>query len=87
MAGNVWEWTRSLWGQDSSKATFGYPYRVDDGRENVNAEGDVYRVVRGGSWALTIDYARCAARGRIHPVFIIDDNFGFRVVVVAAPVL
>ena len=88
MAGNVWEWTRSLWGKDYRKPDFVYPYNTDDGREDEAANDDVLRVVRGGSWANTIDYVRCAVRGRIHP----DDDFiagsdGFRVVLVAAPVL
>ena len=26
VAGNVWEWTSSLWGKDVSKPEFGYPY-------------------------------------------------------------
>ena len=43
-------------------------------------------MVRGGSWANTIDNARCAARNRNHPDNNINDNSGFRVVVVAAHV-
>ncbi|MGZ8250190.1 SUMF1/EgtB/PvdO family nonheme iron enzyme, partial [Methylomagnum sp.] len=30
MAGNVWEWTRSLWGRDFSKPDFAYPYEPTD---------------------------------------------------------
>ena len=26
MSGNVWEWTRSLWGEDFGKPAFTYPY-------------------------------------------------------------
>ena len=43
-------------------------------------------MVRGGSWANTIDNARCAVRNRNHPDNNINDNNGFRVVVVAAHV-
>jgi hypothetical protein len=32
MAGNVWEWTRSI-GEKIDGSVFGYPYRFDDGRE------------------------------------------------------
>jgi formylglycine-generating enzyme required for sulfatase activity len=86
MIGNVWEWTRSLWGKNWSKPDFGYPYDPDDRkREDLNAGNDVSRVVRGGSWYYDRDLARCAFRGKNLP----DDriaNIGFRVVVRSAPV-
>ncbi len=50
-AGNVWEWTRSLWGTDWKKPQFGYPYDSTDGRENLEAGSDILRVLRGGSCA------------------------------------
>jgi len=50
MAGNVWEWTRSLWGEDYSEPEFKYPYDPGDGRENLEASDDVDRVLCGGSW-------------------------------------
>jgi formylglycine-generating enzyme required for sulfatase activity len=71
MAGNVWEWTRSLY--------VGYLYNPMDGRENLNAVG--FRVVRGGSFAVDRSGARCALRGMVLPngSWI---NFGLRVCVV-----
>lgn len=43
MAGNVWEWTSSLY-ED-------YPYNEADGRERDTGDStDVLRVLRGGSW-------------------------------------
>ena len=71
MAGNVWEWTSSLYKP--------YPYDPKDGREAPEAKGS--RVVRGGSWLSDRASAASAVRGRSSP----DDRdyrYGFRVVVV-----
>ncbi len=73
MAGNVWEWTRSLW-------EFGYPYNPADGRENLEAGTDVLRVLRGGSFSDDGNLARCAIRFHYLP-WVGDFNFGFRLVV------
>ena len=37
MAGNVWEWTSSLWGKDVMNPEYKYPYDPADGRENLEA--------------------------------------------------
>jgi formylglycine-generating enzyme required for sulfatase activity len=62
MAGNVWEWTRSLWGKDWEKPDFKYPYNLEDGRENLKAGDDILRVVRGGAFNDHEGVVRCAAR-------------------------
>jgi formylglycine-generating enzyme required for sulfatase activity len=80
MAGNVWEWTRSLWGKEWGKPDFKYPYKPDDGRENLEAGSDVMRVLRGGSWFYDQRYARCASRYRSIPGGF-GNLVGFRVVV------
>ena len=69
MAGNVWEWTRSLYKE--------YPYDPDDGREDLDAEGR--RVVRGGSFIVGRSYVRCAFRDGYLPDSRSGDK-GFRLV-------
>ena len=70
MAGNVWQWTSSLHKE--------YPYQVNDGREDLKSSA--LRVLRGGSFYLNQDFARCASRGYRLPG---DGSTldGFRVVV------
>ncbi len=78
MSGNVWEWTRSLWGKDPMKPSFGYPYLGEDGRENLSEPPEVYRIARGGSCFYGASFARCTYRGRYMPINRFD-NLGFRV--------
>ncbi len=81
MAGNVWEWTRSLWGTDWSEPSFKYPYRFDDKREDEKNAND-YHVIRGGSYYEDYKSVRCAIRSGN---FLNLVNSGFRVC--ASPVL
>jgi formylglycine-generating enzyme required for sulfatase activity len=74
MSGNVWEWTRTIWNDK-----FGYPYKLDDGREDLQQK-DALRVLRGGSFIYNAFRARCAFRRRLDPDFRYR-HFGFRVVV------
>ena len=78
-SGNVWEWTRSLWGADREKPEFTYPYsnRLQE-RENLNAGREIRRVLRGGSWFSESRNARCAYRLRNAPGGW-DHYRGFRV--------
>ena len=63
MSGNVWDWTRSLWGKPSPTPDFRYPYNPADGREDLEAGADIWRVLRGGSWILVNpEGLRCAYR-------------------------
>lgn len=80
MAGNTWEWTMSLWGEDWQKPQFGYPYDPADGREDRAAGDKVSRVLRGGSFSDDRHFARCASRFRYSPLRRYDLD-GFRVVV------
>jgi len=83
MAGNVWEWTRSLWGEDWEKPDFKYPYDPEDGREDLEAGRNVRRVLRGGGFDYGERFVRCAARRRLSPLYW-NGVYGFRFV--ASPV-
>ncbi len=81
LSGNVWEWTRSLWGKDYSKPDFKYPYDPADRRREDESAGDaVRRVLRGGAFYNSDSDVRCACRLLNDPDF---RNYasGFRVVV------
>jgi formylglycine-generating enzyme required for sulfatase activity len=58
MAGNVWEWTSSIFKS--------YPYDSDDGRENARSTKN--RVLRGGAWLLDPTVARTTCRNSENPV-------------------
>ena len=70
MAGNVWEWTSSLYGA--------YPYRADDGREDAGSRAA--RVLRGGCFDNYARYVRPADRHGGFPDIRVD-YLGFRVCV------
>jgi formylglycine-generating enzyme required for sulfatase activity len=77
MSGNIWDWTITLWGEDRNTPTFSYPYRREDGRENLKAGDGFYRVIRGGSYKDDIKGVRCACRD-IDPPYYSLSNLGFR---------
>ncbi len=74
MAGNVWEWTCSLYK--------GYPYKLDDGREDLDYRGR--RTMRGGSFDSESRDVRCVTRsGYMRDDFLYE--LGFRVCLSLAP--
>ncbi|MGH2571402.1 MAG: formylglycine-generating enzyme family protein, partial [bacterium] len=87
LAGNVEEWTSSLFGPgvESERAPFRYPYAADDGREDPQAPADVRRVLRGGAWHVDRALARAAARLSSHPA-VRENECGFRTVSSTGPV-
>jgi formylglycine-generating enzyme required for sulfatase activity len=70
MAGNVWEWTSTLFRP--------YPYDAEDGRQEQEEGGP--RVLRGGSFSYGQRLVRCACRYWASPD-LRDISLGFRVVV------
>lgn len=91
MAGNVLEWTRSVWGRyDPEKSQKGnpvfdplfcYPYVPGDGREDLAHDFWWPRTVRGGVWAVDETWLRCASRDWYGPD-LRGYDVGFRVVCV-----
>jgi formylglycine-generating enzyme required for sulfatase activity len=78
MAGNVYEWTRSLWGRDIEDPAFGYPYDPHDGREDASAGNGLMRVLRGGAYYYDAVYARTTHRVKSYPDYAVRTR-GFRV--------
>jgi formylglycine-generating enzyme required for sulfatase activity len=80
MTGNVWEWTRSVWGT--------YPYPTNETeraqREDLQASEDRPRVLRGGAFWDFSQLVRCAFRFRYDPQ-VVYHHVGFRVVVAVCP--
>lgn len=74
MEGNVWEWTSTLYQS--------YPYRPDDGREDLSAEGN--RVLRGSAWHDPEHFVRSAKRDQWQPNGQ-NPNYGFRCALSATP--
>ena len=91
MAGNVWEWSCSLWGEVKERLHiehfvqkplgFSYPYDPADGREDLTAGTHILRVVRGGAFNQLDLTAPCTDREKYSP-YRRYKNLGFRVVMV-----
>jgi len=79
MAGQVWEWGTTLWGDDMATPHFKYPY-ADDGREALDAGPSIRRVLRGGCFSSGKQKACCTYRGSLEPDGFWRGN-GFRIVV------
>ena len=79
LSGNAYSWTLSIYDQER----FRYPYRSDDGREDIE-QTSVRRVLRGGAWSNNHLSARAVYRYLYHPA-VRNFNVGFRVVVVLPP--
>jgi formylglycine-generating enzyme required for sulfatase activity len=74
MSGNAEQWTRSHFKE--------YPYNLTDGREDLEVDNEVRRVLRGGAFSHFARSVRCAVRFGHRPRGR-DDWSGFRLVLVA----
>ena len=81
LSGGIFEWTRTLWGENWQKSSFDYPYQREDGREELSATDQTLRVVRGGFWSGDAAMIRASARYRSLPYDGLN-YFGFRLVCV-----
>ena len=79
MAGQVWEWCSTLWGENMAAPSFTYPYR-DDGRENIFAPDRIRRVLRGGCFSSGATKANATYRGSLEAGGFWRGN-GFRIAV------
>lgn len=66
MAGNVEEWTSTI----SDNEEFPYPYKADDGREDID-KYEHFRRLRGGCWLFDPPTARAAFRS----FFSVNDRY------------
>ena len=74
MAGNIWEWTRSLW------AYYPYPESGDQRHQLENLRTEGRRVLRGGAFYGNQGRVRCVDRYDDDPGRR-SDHYGFRLVV------
>jgi len=72
ICGNVWEWTKSL--------EMEYPYRPNDGRENIEDVNKRSRlIIRGGAYYSDKDKGNCSFR-RSNVPYYQNRYYGFRIV-------
>ena len=79
LSGNAYTWTLSIYDQEN----FRYPYRPNDGREEIHQAG-LKRVLRGGSWFLDYVDARAVFRVNLPPA-VRGSYYGFRLFCVVRP--
>lgn len=78
LSGNCREWTRNLWGKDPTRCDFAYPYQNNDGRERLDVDINILRILRGGIYSNEEADMRLTVSGWRHPV---DGSHALRVVV------
>ena len=78
LVGNIRQWTCTLWGEKriTPDLKYTYPWK-DDGRNDLKASREIYRVVRGSTWERDVRSHRCSARRAEAPE--LRGMIGFRV--------
>lgn len=81
LVGNVRQWTCTLWGEKRVPPEFTYPWK-EDRRNDLTANRQIRRVVRGSSFKDNANLLRCSARSGMLPedVGFSGSRHGFRVV-------
>ncbi|KAF4822505.1 Serine/threonine-protein kinase pkn1 [Colletotrichum siamense] len=79
MAGQVWEWCTTLWGEHMASPSFKYPWKNDE-REALQGPETIRRALRGGCFSSPKVKANCTYRGSLEPAGFWRGN-GFRIVV------
>jgi formylglycine-generating enzyme required for sulfatase activity len=84
MVGNVRQWTVTLWGEKliAPDPAFAYPWKQDR-RNDLNANRQIRRVIRGSSFQEDAKRLRCSARSGQFPedAGLLAMRIGFRVIV------
>ncbi|MCP4424853.1 MAG: SUMF1/EgtB/PvdO family nonheme iron enzyme [Chloroflexi bacterium] len=79
MSGNVYDWTRSIWGKDYSESAYNYSYDAEDGREDLEKDDNQLRVIRGGFFGDDETWLLCSSRVGYFPRYGFN-LIGFRLV-------
>jgi formylglycine-generating enzyme required for sulfatase activity len=81
LVGNVLQWTCTIWEQEGSPGTTPYPWQ-EDGRNDLNANSETPRVIRGSSMKDDLLLNRCSARRGDFPNRrgFVGARYGFRLV-------
>lgn len=78
ISSTIREWTSTLWGDNPIAPTFVYPYRSDDGRDELEGTGGL-RIWRSGTGTSAVQGTAQALRHFTNPEWRFND-LGFRVV-------
>jgi formylglycine-generating enzyme required for sulfatase activity len=67
LVGNVLQWTTTLWGERRLQPDYLYPWQPDDGRDELAANRQVRRILRGSAYSDPPAACACSARRSFLP--------------------